>query len=81
MENVERGLKRKSRLAVFEHVGERRKNPKKKKFRTNRLDLEDSSPSESELVIDDEKEEPVSNFSSLLPYFFVSREKFYFIIY
>lgn len=62
MENAERGVKRKSRLAVFEHVGERQKNPTKKKFRPNRLDLDDSSPSESELVIDDEKEEePVSD--------------------
>ncbi|XP_018562639.1 histone H4 transcription factor-like [Anoplophora glabripennis] len=59
MENAEGGLKRKSRLAVFEHVSERQKDPKKNKFRPNRLDLEDSSPSESELVIDDEKEEPV----------------------
>ncbi|KAJ8958907.1 hypothetical protein NQ318_019675 [Aromia moschata] len=58
MENVEGGIKRKSRLAVFEHVVEKEKKPKHKRFRPNRLDLDDSSPSESELVIDDDATEP-----------------------
>ncbi|CAH0557893.1 unnamed protein product [Brassicogethes aeneus] len=46
------GIKRKSTIAVFEHVVEKEKPKKSKKFRTNRF-LEDDSPSESELVIDD----------------------------
>ncbi|KAJ8929975.1 hypothetical protein NQ314_017298 [Rhamnusium bicolor] len=62
MDNTEEGIKRKSRLAVFEHVTEKEKSPRRITFRANRLDLGDSSPSESELVVDDDKEKPVSIF-------------------
>ncbi|XP_072385195.1 histone H4 transcription factor-like [Diabrotica undecimpunctata] len=54
MEDQEVNKKRKNRLAVFEHVVHKEKTPKKRK--SVRFS-EDSSPSESELVIDDE--EPV----------------------
>ncbi|CAG9859576.1 unnamed protein product [Phyllotreta striolata] len=54
MEEQEVKVKRKSRLAVFEHVVKRERS-KKRKY-DFRLNGEDSSPSESELVIDDEKE-------------------------
>ncbi|KAJ8916280.1 hypothetical protein NQ315_016421 [Exocentrus adspersus] len=57
MEQLEGGIKRKSRLAVFEHVRERQRSQKKTKFRPNRLEADDSSPSESEMVIEDERDE------------------------
>lgn len=58
MAKLDCGIKRNSTIAVFEHVVEKKKEQKPKRFRTNRF-LDDDSPSESELVID---EKPV-NFS------------------
>ncbi|VEN59881.1 unnamed protein product [Callosobruchus maculatus] len=49
----EGGIRLRSRLAVFEHITEENK-PKKRKFGSSRYnDSDDSSPSESELVIDE----------------------------
>nr|XP_023029867.1 histone H4 transcription factor [Leptinotarsa decemlineata] len=53
MEDNERGVKRKSRLAVFEHV-EMEKASKKAQFEANPLEYEEYSASESELIIDEE---------------------------
>lgn len=58
MDDQEGNVKRKNRLAVFEHIKEVKKPKRKFNYRGN---SDDSSPSESELIIDDEREEPVSN--------------------
>lgn len=57
MENLEKSVRRESRLAVFEHIVKKEKDCKNKKFVANRLESDESSPSESELIIDDEREE------------------------
>lgn len=57
MENVEKSVRRESRLAVFEHVIKKEKDSKSKKFVSNRLESDESSPSDSELIIDDERED------------------------
>lgn len=57
MENSQSSVRRESRLAVFEHVVKKEKDSKSKKFVANRLESDESSPSESELIIDDEREE------------------------
>ena len=51
------GVKRKS-FAIFEHVVAKEKQPQKKR---SRYHYNDSSPSESELVIDDEPRAQVKN--------------------
>ncbi|CAH1115678.1 unnamed protein product [Psylliodes chrysocephalus] len=56
MDDQEGNVKRKNRLAVFEHIKEVKKPKRKFNYRGN---SDDSSPSESELIIDDEREEPV----------------------
>lgn len=59
MEGIEEGVKTKT-LAVFQNVVTKEKQKKRKKFRTHRFSDEDSSPSESELVIDDEAKDEVT---------------------
>lgn len=59
MEGNEERAKGKT-LAVFQNIVTKEKQKKRKKFRTHRFSDEDSSPSESELVIDDEPKEEVT---------------------
>lgn len=57
MENTEKSIRRESRLAVFEHIVKKEKDSKSNKFIVNRLESDESSPSDSELIIDDERDE------------------------
>lgn len=57
MELSEKSVRRESRLAVFEHVVKKEKDSKSMKFVANRLESDESSPSDSELIIDDERDE------------------------
>lgn len=52
-ENSEKSVRRESRLAVFEHVVKKEKDSKSRKYVANRLDSDESSPSDSELIIDE----------------------------
>lgn len=58
MEASLEGTKTKT-LAVFENVVTKERQRKRKKFKTNRFSDDESSPSESELVVDDEFKEEV----------------------
>lgn len=69
MENVEKSVRRESRLAVFEHVIKKEKDSKSKKYVPNRLDSDESSPSDSELIIDDEREDVSLLYVKVLLYF------------
>lgn len=66
METSDKSVRRESRLAVFEHIVEKEKDCKRKKFESHRSESDDSSPSESELIIDDE----VSFFNVILSFRF-----------
>lgn len=57
MENIEKSVRRESRLAVFEHVVKKEKDSNNKSFVVNRLESDESSHSDSELIIDDERDE------------------------
>lgn len=55
METIEKSVRRESRLAVFEHVVKKEKDANKN-FVVNRLESDESSPSDSELIIDERDE-------------------------
>lgn len=57
MENVDKSVRRESRLAVFEHVVQKEKDSKNKKYASHRLESDESSPSDLELIIDYERDE------------------------
>lgn len=61
MENNDKSIRRESRLAVFEHVVQKEKDSKNKKFVSNRLESDESSPSDLELIIDDERDKVSAN--------------------